>query len=99
MKSGVSIDYHPQPLGEHNTAWWPDMKDSFERFVADHPRTPSPARVTWETSDLAHNRAHWLVIDKLGATSADAKNLPDANEISLTLDGTSIHDPLFEHRA
>ena len=65
-KSGVSVDYHPQPLGEHNTAWWPDVKDSFERFAADHPRDPSPARLTWETEVLTHNRAHWLVIDKLG---------------------------------
>ena len=65
-KAGVAIDYHPQPHGEHNTAWWPDVKDSYETFVANHPRKPSPDRLTWETSDLAHNRAHWLVIDKLG---------------------------------
>jgi hypothetical protein len=94
-KAGVAIDYHPQPLGEHNTAWWPDMKDSFERFVAEHPRTPSPARLTWETSDLAHNRAHWLVINKLGTTSSDAKQLADANDI--TLDSFSIRQTLFEH--
>ena len=92
-KSGVAIDYHPQPLGEHNTAWWPDMKESFEGFVAAHPRDPSPSRVTWETSDLAHNRAHWLVIDKLGRTPADARNLPDANDFG-TADGSSR--PLFE---
>jgi len=94
-KSGVTIEYHPQPLGEHNTAWWPDVKDSYERFVAEHPRNPSPARLTWETSDLAHNRAHWLVIEKLGNTSSDAKNLPDANEYS----GNDLRSvPLFEHR-
>jgi hypothetical protein len=28
-KAGVAIDYHPQPQGEHNTAWWPDLKDSY----------------------------------------------------------------------
>ncbi len=95
-KSGVSIDYHPQPLGEHNTAWWPDVKDSYERFVADHPRTPHPATLTWETSDLAHNRAHWLVIDKLGRTPGDAMNLPDANDYS-PVDVVAI--PMFEHRA
>jgi len=94
-KSGVNIEYHPQPNGEHNTAWWPEMKESFERFVADHPRNPSPARLTWETSDLAHNRAHWLVIDKLGTTSSDVKNLPDANDYS-PLD--LISTTLFEHR-
>jgi len=94
-KAGVSIDYHPQPLGEHNTAWWPDMKDSFERFVTEHPRMPSPARLTWETSNLAHNRAHWLVIDKLGSTSSDVRNLPDANDYS-PIDVTAV--PLFERR-
>ena len=94
-KAGVSIDYHPQPLGEHNTAWWPDVKASFERFVTDHPRDPSPARLTWETSDLAHGRAHWLVITKLGKSGSDAKHLPDANDYSPV---DVLAAPLFEHR-
>ena len=81
-RAGVSLDYHPQPLGEHNTAWWPDVKDAFERFAAEHPRDPSPARLTWETSNLKHNRAHWLVIDKLGAQKSDPRHLPDVNEFS-----------------
>ncbi len=95
-KVGVSVDYHPQPLGEHNTAWWPDVKERFERFAADHPRDPSPARLTWETSNLKHNRAHWLVIDKLGMQSGDPRNLPDVNDFS-PIDVMAI--PLFERRA
>jgi hypothetical protein len=94
-KSGVVVDYHPQPLGEHNTAWWPDVKDSFEAFVASHPRNPSPDRLTWETSDVAHGRAHWLVIDKLGRQSNDARNLPDVNDYS-RVEGLS--SPMFERR-
>jgi hypothetical protein len=94
-KAGVATEYHPQPLGEHNTAWWPDVKESYERFVTDHPRDPSPARLTWEASDLTHARAHWLVITKFGKTSSDVKNLPDANEYS-PIDVTAL--PLFEHR-
>ena len=94
-KAGITTDYHPQPLGEHNTAWWPDMKESFERFVTEHPRAPSPARLTWETGNLAHNRAHWLVIDKLGSTPGDVKNLPDANEFSPI---AVMAVPLFERR-
>ena len=94
-KSGVSIDYHPQPLGEHNTAWWPDVKESFERFAADHPREPSPAHLTWETFDLKHNRAHWLVIDRLGRQGNDPRNLQDVNELSPS-EGMVV--PLFEHR-
>jgi hypothetical protein len=93
-KAGVAIDYHPQPLGEHNTAWWPDVKDSYETFVANHPRKPSPDRLTWETSDLGHNRAHWLVIDKLGKQPGDAKNLPDVNDYSPI---EVVVSPLFEH--
>jgi hypothetical protein len=93
-KAGVTTEYHPQPLGEHNTAWWPDVKESYERFVTDHPREPSPARLTWETADLSHPRAHWLVITKLGKTPSDVK-LPDANEYS-PIDVLAV--PLFEHR-
>ncbi len=97
-KTGVTIDYHPQPLGEHNTAWWPDVKESFETFAADHPRNPSPDRLTWETANLKHNRAHWLVIDKLGAQAPsvnDARNLPDVNEFS-PIDVMAV--PLFDRR-
>jgi hypothetical protein len=67
-KAGVSLDYHPQPLGEHNTAWWPDVKDAFERFAAD-PRDPTPARdlgdvepdaagaIGWSSTSWARRRA------------------------------------------
>jgi len=94
-KAGVIVDYHPQPLGEHNTAWWPDVKDSFERFAADHPRDPQPARLTWETSDLKHNRAHWVVIDRLGRQPDDPRRLPDVNDFS-PIETMAV--PLFEHR-
>jgi predicted esterase len=79
IRSGVEIDYHPQPEGEHNTKWWPEVKDSFEKFVADHPRNPHPDKLTWEAGDKIHNRAHWLVIDEFGAAAGEAKALPDAN--------------------
>jgi hypothetical protein len=94
-KAGVVTDYHPQPLGEHNTAWWPDVKESYERFVTDHPRVPSPAQLTWESADLSHPRAHWLAITKLGKTPSDVKTLADANEYN---PGDVVAAPLFEHR-
>jgi predicted esterase len=82
IRSGVVIDYHPQPEGEHNTKWWPEVKDSFESFVTAHPRDPHPDKLTWETADPVNNRAHWLVIDEI-STDAEAKpaELPDANQI------------------
>jgi len=66
MAGGVQIDYHPQPEGAHNTRWWPEVRDTYEKFVADHPRDPQPSRLTWEAADLAHNRAHWLIINAFG---------------------------------
>jgi hypothetical protein len=71
-KFGVAIDYHPRADGVHSTAWWPDVKDSFESFVRQHPRTPIPDQLTWETDRVdRRNRAHWLVVDKLTGHAAD----------------------------
>ena len=66
MRNGVQIDYHPQPDGEHNTNWWPEIKTPFEKFVADHPRDPHPDTLTWEavgyskqSGSLAGDRCVW----------------------------------------
>jgi hypothetical protein len=80
MAGGVEISYHPQPEGEHNTRWWPEVKDIYEGFVKDHPREPHPVKLTWQTANAAHGRAHWLVIDKLGTASGEAKDLADVNQ-------------------
>jgi len=78
-RMGVSVDYRPQAGAGHNTQWWPSVKDSFEAFVRDHPRDPLPDKVTWETANpVAFNRAHWLVVDALGATRDDSP-LDDPN--------------------
>lgn len=91
MRNGVQIDYHPQPDGEHNTKWWPEIQGPFEKFVADHPRDPDPDKLTWEAADAAHGRAHWLAIDTFGPAPGEAKELPDSNIFTDSL-GT---DPLF----
>jgi hypothetical protein len=79
LMPSVKIDYHPQPDAGHNTAWWPEIKDVFEKFVAEHPRDPHPDKLSWETANLEHSRAHWLVIDQLGAQTDDVKSMPDLN--------------------
>jgi hypothetical protein len=84
LMSAINIEYHPQPEAGHNTAWWPEVKDTFEKFVATHPRGPHPDRLTWETANLEHNRAHWLIIDQFGVQADDAQSLPDLN---------LMHDP------
>jgi hypothetical protein len=83
-RGGVTVDYHPQPNAGHNTAWWPDVKDTYETFVREHPRKPLPDTLTWETGNaLAFNRAHWLVIDRVGGQKTDAKSLTDLNEMPM----------------
>ena len=83
-QGGVSVAYHPQPNAGHNTAWWPEVKDTYETFVREHPRTPLPDTLTWEMGNSASfNRAHWLVLDRLGAQKHDA-NLPgDLNDMAM----------------
>ena len=81
MADGVSIDYHPQPDGEHNTRWWPEVKDVYESFVAAHPRDPYPDTLSWEAADKEHDRSHWLVIDRFGSASGEAQQLADVNDV------------------
>jgi hypothetical protein len=80
LEKGVEVVYKPQPNGVHNTAWWPEVKDSFEAFVRAHARKPLPETITWETSGTpSDNRAHWLVIDKLAPKRGKDPVLPDVN--------------------
>jgi predicted esterase len=79
-QGGVPIVYRPQVNAGHDTTWWPALKDDFEDFVRRHPRDPLPDVLTWEVSETrTWNRAHWLIIDKIGSTAGDAKKLPDLN--------------------
>src|SRR5438093_6840642 len=89
LATAVSVDYYPQPEAGHNTMWWPEMKDVFEKFVADHPRDPHPDNLKWEAVTLDHNRRDWLVIDQFGAQPGDADPMPDLNLME--------DQPLFEH--
>jgi len=95
LMSGVSIEYHPQPEAGHNTAWWPEMKDPFEKFVAEHPRDPHPDKLTWETANMEHNRAHWLVIDEPGAPFKNEQPMTDLNIMRDTTADPSDKDAVF----
>ena len=89
QQGGVEIAYLPQPEGEHNTRWWPEVKEPFESFVRDHPRNPFPAKITWEADETAvANRAHWLVIDRIvpdapGSFASGDVHWQDLNEIQV----------------
>jgi hypothetical protein len=90
-KKGVEFVFQPQPNGVHNTAWWPEVKDTFESFVRDHPRKAVPDKLTWESDGgVAHNRAHWLIIDKLAPKTRAEPHLEDVN--LLTDVGPSLFD-------
>jgi len=86
------------PVPERRGGWWPEVKDSFETFVREHPRVPLPDRLSWETSDTrATGRAHWLVIGGIGG-SRDSQPLPDLNvyspppqyDLGVGLTGTTV---------
>ena len=81
-KGGVDMKYLPQANAEHNTVWWPEVKDTYEAFVKEHPRKPFPDRLTWE-SDLSNGtgREHWLVITALAPAQKDSVPLADMNEV------------------
>lgn len=79
VKLGGEVMFHVQPESEHSTAWWPDERGAFESFVADHPRDPLPDTLSWETERTdRYNRAHWLIIDRLGEVSGQS-DLADSN--------------------
>jgi predicted esterase len=79
MKLGGDVVFHIKPAADHNTEWWPEERADFEAFVDDHPRDPLPDRLSWETERTdRYNRAHWLVIDRLGDVPGQSA-LPDSN--------------------
>ena len=81
--NGVAIDYHPQPTAGHDTTWWPVLRDTFERFVSEHPRDPLPDTLTWEMVERdARNRAHWLMIDELGGQPESTYALLNVNRFN-----------------
>jgi PDZ domain len=80
-KGGVDLAYRPQPDAAHDTSWWPEVKESFERFVTEHPRRPLPDTLTWECGEVP-SRAHWLVIDRLAARRSDDPAMPDVNRMT-----------------
>src|SRR5262245_5099859 len=82
-EAGVDITDRPQPAAWHDTSWWPEIKDAFEGFVADHPRVALPDSLSWESGPPnIPSRAHWLVIDRLRAERTDEPTLPDVNRMS-----------------
>jgi hypothetical protein len=90
-RGGVVMNYVPQPEAGHETSWWPQLRARVDDFIREHPREPLPDRVSWETGDPRRSgRAHWLVIDELGTTPVDARDLPDLNEFDPPAGGRGL---------
>jgi len=97
---GTEVVYHPQPEAGHNTDWWPTERQSFEKFVRDHPRDPLPDHMTWETERTdGYNRAHWLVIEELGPVQSESTRT-GANVIESDSNGSrsASRDEIFPRR-
>jgi predicted esterase len=78
-KLGAEVVFHVKANSDHNTDWWPEERAAYEAFVGSHPREPLPDKLSWETERTdRYNRAHWLVIDRLGDVAGQAK-LADGN--------------------
>ena len=76
------MKYLPQPEAVHNTAWWPEVKDTYEAFVREHPRKPLPDTLTWETRSHRGHQPRALAGDRQACAEAAAEPapLPDLNE-------------------
>ncbi len=73
QEAGAFLDFRARPEGGHNTDWWDEEAEAMASFMTDQPRRPLPPRVSWETGTTDRfNRAHWLVIDELGAVEGEA---------------------------
>ncbi len=78
-KLGAPVVFRVYPEMDHSTEWWPNERPELEAFVQDHPREPLPDTISWQTERVDRfNRAHWLIIDRLGAVS-DESRLADTN--------------------
>ena len=86
LKSGgVDLVYRPQPNAAHDTSWWPEIRDSVERFVADHPRVPLPDALTWESGPPnLPSRAHWLIVERI-VSEPERRRDPGVDEIGPSL--------------
>ena len=76
-KLGAQVVYRVYPELGHSTEWWTNERPELEAFVQDHPREPLPDSISWQTERVDRfNRAHWLIIDRLGAVDGE-RRLPD----------------------
>ncbi len=71
-EAGIKVEFRPQPDAGHDLSWWDAEVEQVEAFIAATRREPLPDELTWETEAREFNRAHWLVVDELGAVEGES---------------------------
>ena len=72
-EAGIEVEFRPQPDAGHDLSWWEAEAGHVEAFIAATRREPLPDALTWETETTREfNRAHWLVVDELGAVEGES---------------------------
>lgn len=72
-EAGIEVEFRPQPDAGHDLSWWDAEVEHVEAFIAATRREPLPDELTWETETTREfNRAHWLVVDELGAVEGES---------------------------
>jgi len=71
--AGARITFRAKAGYGHGMAWFPEEADAIGQFIATHSRNPYPDRIVWETETTHYNRAHWLIIEKLGSVAGEAR--------------------------
>jgi predicted esterase len=87
-REGVALTFRPLMDVGHDMSWWPSERATIERFVAEHPREPHPARLSWETERTdRYNRVVWLVVEKIDGPSGRVELVRRDNSIEATTSG------------
>ena len=96
--AGVLIDFRAQPNAGHDTSWWEEEAPAMDAFMAEWSRRPLPPRLSWETETTdRYNRAHWLVIDELGAVEGEPSleshnTIVDPTQLNLGINMLGVMD-------
>jgi hypothetical protein len=81
-QAGVSAQFRPRSTAGHDLRWWPEVAPAVDSFIATHPRSPFPDRISWETdSPDRFPRAYWLRIDSLGSVPGETR-LPGYDSVT-----------------
>lgn len=87
-RAGVALTFRPLMDVGHDTSWWPAERAAIERFIAERPREPHPAKLSWETERTdRYNRIDWLIIERIEGRSGRVDLVRQDNTVEATTRG------------